>query len=174
MTLITRSKTCTAYILSSEFAAKYLPALMSAYRESSSPLNAAMTMLNVISYTLVAIDIVPFTVFDVGLVTRTCRAYFVRFQRSPAGSDLVAIQAHRTAIDPVSTLLDIDTIGEITQFLGTLLLLQGTSGITEDDKKALLSKMNKWKNMYRGTGRAAEKGSERCNALLTSKSYVCF
>src|ERR1700733_12504758 len=102
MTLITRSKTCAAYILSSEFAAKYLPALMSAYRESSGPLNAAMTMLNVISYTLVAIDIVPFTVFDVGLVT--CRAYFVRFQRSPAGSDLAAIQAHRTAIDPVSTL----------------------------------------------------------------------
>ncbi|KIM82518.1 hypothetical protein PILCRDRAFT_820376 [Piloderma croceum F 1598] len=131
-----------------EFAAKYLPALMSVYRESSGPLNAAMTMLNVISYT----------------------AYFVRFQRSSAGSDLAAIQAHRTAIDPASTLLDIDTIGEITQFLGTLLLLQGTSGITEDDKKALLSKMNKWKNIYRGTGRVAEKASERCNALLARKS----
>jgi len=110
--------------------------------------------------------------FDVGLVT--CRAYFVRFQRSPAGSDLAAIQAHRTAIDPVSTLLDIDTIGEVTQFLVTLLLLQGTSGITGDDLGALSSKTNKWRNMYRGTGRAAETASERCHALLTSKSYVCF
>jgi hypothetical protein len=117
-------------------------------------------------------DSVLFTALNVGFVT--CRAYFVRFQRSPAGSDLAAIQAHRTAIDPASTLLDIDTIGEITQFLSTLLLLQGTSGITEDDKKALSSKMKKWENMYRGTGRVAENASERCNALLTSKSYVFF
>jgi hypothetical protein len=68
--------------------------------------------------------------------------------------------------------LDIDTVGEITQFLGTLLLLQGTSDVTEDDKKALLSKMSVWKRTYRGTGRTAEKASERCRALLSSKSYV--
>jgi|SRR5882762_8409593 len=37
----------------SEFAAKYLPALMTAYRECSGPVNAPMTMLNTISYTFV-------------------------------------------------------------------------------------------------------------------------
>jgi hypothetical protein len=101
-----------------------------------------------------------------------CRSYFVRFQRTPAGSDLAAIQAHRTATAPASMPLDIDTAGEITQFLGTLLLLQGTADVTGDDKKTLLSKMSKWKKMYRGTGRTAELASERCSALLTSRSYV--
>jgi len=104
----------------------------------------------------------------------TSRSYFIRFQRSPAGSDLTALQAHRTATAAVSMPFDIDTVGEITQFLGTLLLLQGTSGVTEDDKKALLSKLSKWKNTYRGTGRTAEKASERCISLLTSRSYVGF
>jgi hypothetical protein len=68
--------------------------------------------------------------------------------------------------------LDIDVVGEITQFLGTLLLLQGTSAITEADKKALLAKMSEFRKKYRGSGRVAETASERCRALLTSKSYV--
>jgi len=131
-----------------EFAAKYLPDLMLAYRESSGLVNAPMTMLNVISYT----------------------SYFVRFQRTPAGSDLAAIQAHRTATADVDMLHDVDVVGEITQFLGTLLLLQGTTGVTQDDKKALLSQMSKWRKMFGGTRRTAEKASERCSALLASKS----
>ena len=101
-----------------------------------------------------------------------CRSYFVRFQRTSAASDLGAIQAHRTAIAPASMSLDIDTVGQITQFLGTLLLLQGTSEVTKDDKKALLSKMNEWKKTYRGTGRTAEQASERCRAMLTTTTYV--
>jgi len=70
--------------------------------------------------------------------------------------------------------IDIDIVGEITQLLGTLLFLQGLSQVSDDDKKALLSKMSEWKRSYRGTGRTAEKASERCRALLASKSYVYF
>ena len=102
------------------------------------------------------------------------RSYFVRFQRTPAGSDLSGLQAHRTATAPASMPIDIDIVGEITQLLGTLLFLQGLSQVSDDDKKALLSKMSEWKRSYRGTGRTAEKASERCRALLASKSYVYF
>jgi hypothetical protein len=142
---------------------------MVAYRESSGPVNSAMTVLNVISYTFVLFSCSSWLLKP---NLRLARSYFVRFQRTPAGSDLAALQAHRTATALASIPLEIDTVGEITQFLVTLLLLQGTSGVTDADKKALLSKTNQWKKTYRGTGRAAEKVSERCIALLTSKSYV--
>jgi hypothetical protein len=93
--------------------------------------------------------------------------YFVRFQRTPAGSGLAAIQAKRMAAAPVSTVLDIDTVGEITQFLATLLVFQGISDVTEEGKKALSKKLDQWLRTYRGTGRTAEAASERCKTLLT-------
>lgn len=99
-----------------------------------------------------------------------CRPYFVRFQRTPAGSGLAVIQANRIATAPAATQLDIDTVGEITQFLSTLLVLQGTSEVAEEDKKALLLKVNQWKRTYKGTGRIAENASERCRTLLTSSA----
>lgn len=68
--------------------------------------------------------------------------------------------------------LDIDIVGETVQFLGTIFLLQGTSGIAEEDKKALLAKCREWKRVFRGTGRVAEAASERVTALLTTKRCV--
>lgn len=66
------------------------------------------------------------------------------------------------------------SVGEITQFLATLLLLQGTStlGLSEGENTNLLSNLDAWKRKYRGTGKAAEKASERCKALLTSEMWV--
>lgn len=101
-----------------------------------------------------------------------CRPYFVRFQRTPAGHGLAVLQANRMATAPASTHFNIDHVGEITQFLSTLMILQGTEEITEEDKKALLQKLNQWKRTYKGTGRMAESGSERCKTLLTSNTYA--
>jgi len=134
-----------------ELAAKYLPALVTAYKASTGPSNAPMTMLNVVSYT----------------------PYFVRFQRTPEGSNLATIQVHRTASTPPesASTMDIDTVGEIVQFLATLLLLQGTSnlGLSGEEEKSLLTTLKGWKAQYRGSGRVAEMASERCIALLTCK-----
>jgi len=134
----------------SAFAAFELPSVISGFRENPGPNNAWMTMLNVISYT----------------------PYFVRFQRTPAGSGLAALQANRVATIPASTDLDIDDIGETTQFLATLMLLQGTSEITVDDKQALLQKLSQWESLYKGTGTMAENTIERCTALLNSDTGI--
>lgn len=154
----------------SEFAAKYLPPLANAYRASTGPLNAPMTMLNVISYTLVKL---PFWSRH-GLTK--ARPYFIRFQRTPDGSNLASFQAHRTAFIPTnsSETLDMDSVGEITQFLATLLLLQGTSnlGLSDGEKTNIINNLDGWKRKYRGSGRAAEKASERCKALFTCEMCV--
>lgn len=126
-----------------EFAAKYLPALAEKYRANSGPLNSSMKLLNVITYT----------------------PYFVRFARTPAGQGLAALQAKRTA-QAVSEISNMgpDEVGEIGQFLATLLLLQGTAGVDASDKSALVPKLKQWKRTY--AGRLASDTSERCLALL--------
>ncbi|KAF7976421.1 hypothetical protein HWV62_6835 [Athelia sp. TMB] len=131
---------------------RYLPVLTTAYKASTGPSNAPMTMLNLISYT----------------------PYFVRFQRTPAGADLASFQAHRTAsaAPEATAAMDIDTVGEIVQFLATLMLLQGTAGLglSEGEEKSLLKILKGWETQYRRSGRVAEKASGRCIALLTCKS----
>lgn len=86
---------------------------------------------------------------------------------------MAVTQAHRTAIsDPVAN--DPDVVGEIVQFLATLLLLQGTSSVSEEDKKEIIKKCTQWKQTFRNSGRVAESASERCIALLkTKKSVAC-
>lgn len=96
------------------------------------------------------------------------RPYFIRFQSTAAGSDMAAIQAHRTTISgPIAN--DPGVVGEIVQFLATLLLLQGISSVSEEDRKEIIKKCTQWKQILRNSGRVAENASERCLALLKTK-----
>ncbi|KAH7914589.1 hypothetical protein BJ138DRAFT_1056571 [Hygrophoropsis aurantiaca] len=124
-----------------EFAANHLPALMNTYRQKSTAANFAMTMLNVVSHT----------------------AYFIRFQRSVAGSDLASLLASRIAnaeADP-----DVEVIGEMCQFLSTLFVLQGATSVNEADRAKLVPKLRRWNRAY--TGYLASDTSERCLGALT-------
>ncbi|KAF8838989.1 hypothetical protein BDN67DRAFT_970722 [Paxillus ammoniavirescens] len=131
----------------SEFSAKYLPSLVARYKMYATPINSAMTMINIVSH-------LP---------------YFVRFQKTPEGSDLVVLQATRIAIaenDP----FDPDLIGEICQFLSTLLVLQGTSTIPQDIKQKLVQKLDTWRHRY--DCQFAAETSGRCYASLTGNSMM--
>ena len=84
---------------------------------------------------------------------------------------MAAIQAHQTAISgPIAN--DPDVVGETVQFLATLLLLQDTSSVSEEDKKEIIKKCTQWKQIFRDSGRVAESASERCIALLKTKMLV--
>jgi hypothetical protein len=110
--------------------------------------------------------------------TRTCdhfidqfisSPYFIRFQKTPAASDLVVLQATRmaNAIDDPS---DPEVIGDICQFLSTLLVLQGTTAIPEDIKEKLVQKLNTWRRRYEG--RFPGETSDRCYQSLKGTLYV--
>ena len=110
--------------------------------------------------------------------TRTCdhaidqfisSPYFVRFQKTPAASDLVVLQATRMAntIDDPS---DPKVIGDICQFLSTLLVLQGTTAIPEDIKEKLIQKLNIWRRRYEG--QFSGETSDRCYQSLKGTLYV--
>ncbi|KAF8555674.1 hypothetical protein OG21DRAFT_1507438 [Imleria badia] len=88
--------------------------------------------------------------------------YFVRFQKTPAGSDLVVLEATRigNAVDDPSE----SEIGEICQFLSTLLVLQGTSTIPEDIKQKLIPKLDTWRRRY--DGQFPGETSDRCYQSL--------
>lgn len=101
-----------------------------------------MTMLNAISTTC-AILIIAFRSFTKILVNR---AYFMHLARTSAGECLAALQMKRTAeaADAISK-MTADQIGEISQFLSMLLLVQGTSIINEGHKKILIPKLKEWR-----------------------------
>ncbi|KAF4563121.1 hypothetical protein EYR36_003560 [Pleurotus pulmonarius] len=127
----------------SEVAAKYLPALADKFRNETGALNPAMTLLNVISYT----------------------PYFVRFLKTPGGQGIAGLQTKRTAEDAADIeKMDVDRVGEVGQFLATILLLQGTADVDEADKRALIPKLKVWERSFRG--RLASETSGRCIAIL--------
>lgn len=66
--------------------------------------------------------------------------------------------------------MTVDEVGEIGQFLATLLVLQGAADVDESDKGILIPKLNQWKRTY--SGRLASDTSERCLALLNNDSFV--
>lgn len=72
----------------------------------------------------------------------------------------------------IESTLDVDQIGELVQFLSTLTVLQGTQDINAEDKEKLKTKMRAWMRKYRGIGRTAEKGSERCWDILDAPGWV--
>ncbi|EAU91896.1 hypothetical protein CC1G_04663 [Coprinopsis cinerea okayama7 len=126
-----------------ELAAKYTPALVEKFKADTSVLGAPARLLNVISYT----------------------PYFVRFTKTPAGKDITSIFASRIAqlSDNNTFPLSQDEIAEIGQFFATLVVLQGQNGISEDDKKALLTRFKSWlRDSFAGDT------SERCLAVLNA------
>jgi hypothetical protein len=100
-----------------------------------------------------------------------CRPYFIRFARTPAGQGLAVLQTKRTA-EAAAYIgnMSADHVGEIGQFLATLLLLQGITDVDEGDKKTLIPKLKQWNRTF--AGRLASDVSERCLALLTDDPYV--
>lgn len=57
-----------------------------------------------------------------------------------------------------------DDVGEIGQFLSTLMCLQGVTDVRPEDKAILLPKLRQWERTF--AGRLASSTSERCIALL--------
>lgn len=111
--------------INSEFCAKYLPAVVEAYNAQDTAFSVPMRMLNVIAY-------LP---------------YFVRFISTTAKTSLCKIQAHRMATAS-STPADPTYLVEMCQFLSTLLALQGTNSVSEEDKQVLLPKLREWNRKY--------------------------
>lgn len=94
------------------------------------------------------------------------RPYFIHFARTSTGEGLAALQMKRT-VEAADSIINMsaDEVGEIGQFLATLLVFQGTSGIDENDKKILIPKLKEWERAF--PGRLASDTSLRCLALLT-------
>ncbi|KAJ7468462.1 hypothetical protein FB451DRAFT_1256285 [Mycena latifolia] len=130
----------------SEVAAKYLPALVDIFRQRNEALGSVTTLINVISTT----------------------PYFIRFLRTSAGEGIASLQAKRVAnaVDEIST-MSVDDVGEIGQFLSSVLLLQGVQDVAEEDKATLLQHLPIWERNYRG--RLASETASRCLALLNDQ-----
>ncbi|KAJ6463383.1 hypothetical protein C8R45DRAFT_518268 [Mycena sanguinolenta] len=128
----------------SEVAAKYLPSLVDLFRQRPQALGSVTTLINVLVAT----------------------PYFIRFLRSPAGEGLAALQAKRVAssVGEINA-MNADEVGEIGQWLWTLLLLQGVQDVAEEDKIILLQNLPIWGRRF--PGRLASDTTGRCQALLT-------
>ncbi|KAG1735904.1 uncharacterized protein EDB91DRAFT_543782 [Suillus paluster] len=112
-------------IINSEFCAKYLPALVDAYNTQDTAFNVPMRMLNAVTH-------LP---------------YFARFLLTTARSSICKAQAHRMvtmSLDPADPVF----VVEMCQFLSTLLALQGTNSVSEEDKQVLLPKLRQWSRKY--------------------------
>lgn len=92
--------------------------------------------------------------------------------RTSAGHDIAAIQASRTAAEAsaIGSSMDVNDVGEIGQFLATLLVLQGVDGISEADKNTLIPNLRQWRKKF--AGRLASDTSERCLAMLENDRWV--
>ncbi|KAN0088195.1 hypothetical protein V8E55_005252 [Tylopilus felleus] len=98
-----------------------------------------------------------------------CSPYFVRFQSTPAASDLVVLQATRIA-NEMDDHSDQEVVGEVCQFLSTLLVLQGTTEIPEDVKEKLIPKLDAWRRRHEGKFPAET--SDRCYQSLKGTSEM--
>ncbi|KAJ6520620.1 hypothetical protein DFH09DRAFT_1373358 [Mycena vulgaris] len=127
----------------SEVAAKYLPALVDIFRQRPEALGSVTTLINVISTT----------------------PYFIRFLRTPAGEGIASLQAKRVAgaVDAIS-MMSVDDVGEVGQFLSSVLLLQGVQDVAQEDKEILLQHLPIWERKYRG--RLASETASRCLGIL--------
>ncbi|KAJ7058214.1 Aldehyde/histidinol dehydrogenase [Mycena amicta] len=81
------------------------------------------------------------------------------------------MQAHRVATCNVNaTSVDIDDMTEMTQFLSTLLMLQGVQDVAAQDKTALLQKLPGW--AARGRGHLLEETVERCSVPRSTNAAL--
>ena len=75
-------------LLCSEFAAKYLPAIIAAYKEDTATYNVSEYILNLIS------DVYVDTNFALMPTYFFCRPYFVRYTKSPLASGFWPLQSN--------------------------------------------------------------------------------
>ncbi|KAF9460723.1 hypothetical protein BDZ94DRAFT_1265357 [Collybia nuda] len=66
--------------------------------------------------------------------------------------------------------MNADEVGEVGQFLSTLLVLQGVTDIDAEDKAILVPKLRQWERAF--LGRLAANTSNRCLALLTEEPHM--
>lgn len=66
--------------------------------------------------------------------------------------------------------MSIDDVGEIGQFLSSILLLQGIQDVSAEDKAILLQHLPMWEQKYHG--RLASDTAGRCLGLLTNDPSV--
>lgn len=95
--------------------------------------------------------------------------YFIRFLGMPAGQSIAALYTHRVALasSSLTDVSDADTIAECSQFLATLLLVQGITDVDAQDKQTLLPALRAWVRKPAFRGRLASDASERVVWILT-------
>lgn len=101
------------------------------------------------------------------LIMRTCASpYFARFAGTEAGRGLAALQINKIAglTDDTADALNPSAIEEPTQFLSTLIALQGPDDIAQEDRVLAIRLMRRW--MARARGSFAEKTLERALMAL--------
>ncbi|KAF8573812.1 hypothetical protein K439DRAFT_922062 [Ramaria rubella] len=135
----------------SKFSAKYLPRLMTAWINNEGALNSHACMLNLIASNAVL--------------------NFGRFMELPEARGMVALQVKRMATendylrrndDPRR--YDADDLGEIGQFLSSLLMYQGDSDVDPRHRAVVINKLTAVWSRY-GNGFAGVT-SERCLEYL--------
>ncbi|KIJ43874.1 hypothetical protein M422DRAFT_30709 [Sphaerobolus stellatus SS14] len=128
-----------------EFAARYLPRLFDAWKKNKGALNSHMCMLNY----LVSNGI----------------PYFTRFIKQPVAQNMVAIQLERMATsNDYPSGYDAQDLGEIAQFLSSILMYQGADDAAPAHVKVVLPKLKTVMQRYRDG--FADETAERCYDYL--------
>jgi hypothetical protein len=102
----------------SQLSAQYLPRLVNAWRANEGALNSHTCMLN--------------------LIGSNSHLYFARFVRLPEARGMAALQIKRMASNDFPGNYDSDDLGEIGQFLSTMLMFQGDEDVEPQHKAAVL------------------------------------
>ncbi|KAJ7190500.1 hypothetical protein GGX14DRAFT_483095, partial [Mycena pura] len=102
----------------------------------------------------------------------TATPYFIRFLRSEAGAGIAALQAKRVAgaIDAIGKMSN-DDIGDITELLSMLFLLQGEQDVAAEDKAILLKHLTLWEGRLDGT-LAMSKSARTCREYLEGRTHT--
>lgn len=134
----------------SKFAAQYLPRLVDAWKANEGALNSHTCMLNLIGSN--------------GIL------YFSRFMRLPESRGMTALQIQRMASSNFPGNYDRDDLGEIGQFLSTLLMFQGDADVEPQHKAAVLPKLLKIERRYKKdfSGETAK----RCYDFLSGDRFT--
>jgi hypothetical protein len=132
-----------------KFAAQYLPRLVNAWKENEGALNSHACMLNVIGSNGVL--------------------YFSRFMSLPEARGMAALQIKRMASSDFPGNYSPDDLGEIGQYLSTLLMFQGDADVEPQHKAAVLPKLRKIVRRYKSDfpGETAE----RCYEFLSGDRF---
>ncbi|KAL1746664.1 hypothetical protein HDZ31DRAFT_33626 [Schizophyllum fasciatum] len=132
-----------------EYSAKYLPQTIEKWKANDDVMSAATNLINEIS----------------------AMPYFMRLATHPDNQDFVVLQFKRTlaAADAMDRAPAVEVAMNL-QFLSTLLVVQGASGIPEEDKAALIPRLRAWKRKFPGV--LAGETAERCLAVLTGQGYL--